>query len=76
MKDMILAVGEHSGRWMFVLRSDDDYVYGPVWSPIAGRWSSTIVYYPIKTIGKKLPTCPRPVSIPPAPRAQSRHLER
>lgn len=64
MKDMILSVGEHSPRWMYVLRSDENYVYGHVWAPIARRWSRTIVWYPISTIDKGRPACPRPVGMP------------
>ena len=65
MKDMIIAVGEVTGRWMYVVRSDETHVYGPVWGPIANRWSPTIRWYPITSIGKKQPPHPRPVGVPP-----------
>jgi hypothetical protein len=60
----VIPVGEHSGRWMYVIRTDAHYVYGQVWAPTIGRWSRTVVYYPLTSVGKKKPQCPQPA--PPA----------
>jgi hypothetical protein len=49
---------------MYVIRTDERYCYGPVWSPVAGRWSRIVVYYPRETIGKKIPMCARPLGAP------------
>jgi hypothetical protein len=65
MQGTIIPVGQHNGRWMYVIRTDNHYVYGPVWSPLSVRWSRTVVYYPLNTIGKKKPQCPQPAA-PPA----------
>ena len=57
----IIPVGEHLGRWMFVTRLTEEFVFGRVWKPLARKWTIAEVYYPRDTIDKKPPACSKPL---------------